>query len=82
MLDVIMQDGADDANQTAVFPPAHIPGWLFYQTGEPPEPASLQELAELQRGRAAARRQLPPTQDHRQGELRQGQTGTACAHRT
>lgn len=78
-----MHGDADDANQSAVFfPPAHIPRRLFHQVGEPPEPAPLQELAELQRGRAAAHRQLPPTQDHRQGELRQGQTGTACAHRT
>lgn len=80
-LEVSMYNDDDGANQTAFYA-AHIPGWLFYQIGEPPEPASLQELTDLQCGRASAYRQLPPTQDHRQGELRQGQTGTACAHWT
>ncbi len=46
-----------------------------HQIGEPPQSAAMSQLCDARHRRAAARRQLPPAEDHRQGQLRQSQTG-------
>lgn len=46
-----------------------------HQVVEPPQSAAVSRRRDIRRGRAAARRQLPPAEDHRQGQLRQSQTG-------
>lgn len=46
-----------------------------HQIIEPPQSAAMSQLCDVRRRRTAARWQLPPAEDHRQGQLRQSQTG-------
>ena len=41
----------------------------------------MSQRRDVQRRRAAARRQLPPAEDHREGKLRQSQTGQTLSDR-
>lgn len=50
-----------------------------HQIVQPPWPGAMPQLGCCRRGAAATRWQLPAVQNHRQGQLRQGQAGQAHA---
>lgn len=54
-------------------------GSAHHQVVEPPQPSAEPQRRRRRRRRAAARRELPAAENHREGELRQGQTGSTHA---
>lgn len=66
------------------FPAALIGGWLCWTPSSPdkvcksPQPAAMPQFLHLHRG-TPSHWQLPSSQDHREGELCQGEAGTTCS---
>lgn len=78
-------DTADDP--VCRFPAALVGGRLCWTPSSPnkvcksPQPATMPQLFHLHRG-TPSHWQLPSSQDHREGELCQGEAGTTCSDRT